>query len=83
MFTTILLVKKLYKNVLIYFWPRQLQPLDLCFHVGFSLVAVRSLASAGSGVVTHGLGCLTAVLVGSSFPDQGLNLSPLHCKADS
>ena len=34
MFTTILLVKNLYKNVLIYFWPRRLQPLELCISCG-------------------------------------------------
>ena len=36
--------------------------------------------STGSVVVVHGLGCSMAH---GNFPDQGLNLSPLHWQVDS
>ena len=43
-------------------------------------VAEHGLQSLGSAVVVCGLTCYEACGI---FPDQGLNLCPLHCKADS
>ena len=45
-----------------------------------SVVVVHGLYRAGSVVVAHGLSCSTAC---GNFPDQGLNLCPLHWQADS
>ena len=45
-----------------------------------SLVAEHRLQSACSVVVAHQLRCSEACRI---FPDQGMNLCPLHCKADS
>ena len=60
---------------------------------GYSLVAMRELLVAvvssvqstalgrvGSIVEAHGLSCPMAC---GTFPDQGSNPCPLHCKADS
>ena len=56
-------------------------------HVGFSscglrapVVVVCGLQSAGSVVVAHGLSCSAACGI---FPNQGLNLCPLHWQVDS
>ena len=45
-----------------------------------SVVVARGLWSTGLVVVVHGLCCSTACGI---FPDQGLNLLPLHWQADS
>ena len=45
-----------------------------------SVVVAHGLQSAGSVVVVHGLSCSEACGI---FPDQGLNLCPLHWQADS
>ena len=45
-----------------------------------SVVAALGLKSIGLVVVEHGLSGSMACGV---FPDQGSNLCPLHCKADS
>ena len=59
---------------------------------GYSLVALglltvvaplfveHGLWSTGSAAVAHGLSCFTTCGI---FPDQGLNLCPLHWQADS
>ena len=44
-----------------------------------SVVVVPGLSSTGSVAVVHRLSCSAACGI---FPDQGLNLCPLHCKAD-
>ena len=46
---------------------------------GASFVKHR-LRCTGSAAVTHGLSCFTACGI---FPNQGLNLYPLHWQADS
>ena len=48
--------------------------------VGFSLQWLLFFPSKASVVVTHGLGCSEAWGI---FPDQGLNLRPLHLQVDS
>ena len=45
-----------------------------------SVVVARGLQSAGSVVVVHRLSCSAACGI---FPDQGLNLCPLHWQVDS
>ena len=45
-----------------------------------SVVAAHGFSRAGSLVVAHGPSCPTACGI---FLDQGLNLRPLHYKADS
>ena len=45
-----------------------------------SVVVACGLWSTGLVVVAHGLSCSTACGI---FPDQGLNLCPLHWQADS
>ena len=57
----------------------QVRGLQQLWHVG-SVVVARRPQSAGSVVVVHGLSCSAACGI---FPDQGLNLCPLHWQADS
>jgi len=47
---------------------------------GFSCWRARALECAGSVAVAHGLSC---PMICAIFPDQGLNLCPLHCQEDS
>ena len=47
---------------------------------GFSCCGAQALGAQASVVVAHGVSCSMACVI---FPDQGLNLCPLHCKADS
>ena len=50
------------------------------FTVVVSLVVEHGLYSVQSSIVAPGLSCLVACEI---FPDQGLNLCPLHRQADS
>ena len=47
---------------------------------GFSCCQAWALDMLGSVVVAHKLSCPAAYGI---FPDQGLNLCPLHCQMDS
>ena len=57
----------------------QVHGLQYLWHVG-SVVVAHGLLSAGSVAVVHGLTCSAACGI---FPDQGLDLCPLHWQVDS
>ena len=56
---------------------------DLLVQHADSLVAVHWLQSWQAGSVLQHMGIVALQLVESQLPDQGSNLSSLHCKVDS
>ena len=66
---------------------------DLSLRLMDSVVATQAPEHTGSAAAAHGLWSVGSVVVlkglvaplhmGSEFPDQESNLSPLHCRVDS